>query len=59
MGKTAKKTRIDLDYVIYNPGKCMLIYVRKGRPFGGIIGNAADKAFMSLLETNTEIRIGH
>jgi hypothetical protein len=57
MSKTKTKTEQDLDFMVYDPTRQQLIYYKRGRMFGGVTGDIAEREFMRLLDKGNNIRL--
>ena len=52
------KEKIEVkNYVLYSPQSRILRYIRNGKDTGGLIGPVAERTFISLLDTDEEIRL--
>lgn len=57
MSKTKTKTDQDLDYMVYDASRQQLIYFKRGRMFGGVTGDIAEREFIRLLDKGNNIRL--
>ena len=57
MSKTTLKTDKDLDYMVYDAARQQLTYYKRGRMFGGVTGDIAEREFGRLLDKGNNIRL--